>query len=559
MNKILLKLLLLPAGMWKALGADFYQLKALLEMRIKLDDRRPLSVGRRQNTKTERNHGSWLQAFFALITGVVLSFPLIFVADKIISLSLYFTILLSFLLLSLITDFSNTLFDNRDKLILFSRPIDDRTLVLGKMLHIMIYLMRLVGPMTLPGWIYLAVTDGWGSALLFPFINILLVIFSLFLVNSFYLLVLRLVSAAKFKDVINYFQILTSVAFFFCFYILPNLFQSGNVNARFSPENYRWMRFLPSSWLACNWYWLGYPETRGNAAFWGTLGLITPIICMVILVKWLSPEFSKRISDIDGAESGDTTQNKAISSVRSGKIARIFNRHDEARAGFLLTWLITSRSRTFRMRVYPSFAFIPIYFVYLLMQKGDNIHEVWNKLPQTSAFILLLYLSSYALINGLSYLVISDQYKAAWIYYAAPVDKPGNIMIGAFKAMWVKFFLPFFLLLSVFVLSIWSPAVIVDILLALVNVTLMAVMIAYASFRQLPFSKMEQIKQRGGKVLRSIITMLVPFLLGGLHYLSLPVWWLKPIFLFLSGSLLWLIWDGYAKTTWEHIIKEDNL
>jgi hypothetical protein len=170
-------------------------------------------------------------------------------------------------------------------------------------------------------------------------------------------------------------------------------------------------------------------------------------------------------------------------------------------------------------------------------------------------YLFLLYMTSFAMISALTYLTMSEQYKAAWVFYATPVEIPGRIMIGAFKAIWVKYFLPFFGFISIFVLYIWGPSAIWDVFLALINVTLFISLMARVSFRHLPFSIMEQMKQGGSRIAKSLISMIIPVALGFGHYFSLNLLWLKLLFLCLSSIMLWLVWDSYANTSWAKMIK----
>lgn len=559
---------MLLSPLWRSLGADTEQLQAILNMRLLIDGRRPIRAGlsRRRSEGSDGKKSSSVISF--LLTGILFAFmgliyalPVALIPDRVFSMTINFTLLFLMITLTLITDFSSTLFDNRDKYILFPRPINDRTLVLAKLLHVFIYLLRMVFPMSLATLAVLVWKDGWQSALLYLFPLMLNVFLALFVVNSIYLIILQVTKPGKFKDIINYFQILSSVIFLGVFYLRPRVIFFNKADHSFNYADFQWMRFLPSYWLATFWSWLGYSPTFGYNYQSNILGLIVPFICAFILIKWLAPQFSKKIGGIDSVEGRENTEilkgKKAKSNQLYLTLANLFNRSNEAKAGFIISWLQTSRSRTFRMRVYPSFAFIPFYFIYLLTQHGSSIGDAFAHLGETSKFILLLYMSSYVLVNGMNYLVMSDQYKAAWIYYASPTQLPGKIMVGALKAMWVKFFLPFFTLLALFSIWVWGISIWPDILLALVNVTLMAGCIARISFRQLPFSMMEQVKQKGSRVIRSLLTMLIPFALGVGHYFSLHLWWLKFTFFCLSSILLWLVWDSYTNTNWDKVTKEE--
>jgi hypothetical protein len=64
---------------------------------------------------------------------------------------------------------------------------------------------------------------------------------------------------------------------------------------------------------------------------------------------------------------------------------------------------------------------------------------------------------------------------------------------------------------------------------------------------------MEQMQQRGSRIIKAIVAMLIPTALGFGHYAALNFPILKPIFLVLSCLALWLVWDSYRSTTWDDI------
>lgn len=545
-------MLMLPSSLWRSMGVDTEQLRAILNVRLMLDDRRPLTIGRQRQARKNKS-GILMGMFFSVIMGFFYMLPIVVFSDRIFSITISFSLLFALLSLTLISDFSNVLFDTRDQFIILPRPVDDRTIVLSRTLHIFVYLFRVILPMAIPSWIALGVIDGWKSAVLFPFVLLLMVFMILFFVNGCYLLIIRLAKPEKFKEILNYFQILSSVAFFATAYLLPKTFRDDTM-FHVTAASYPWLRYMPTYWLASCWSWIGAPAALSNTKWLGLLAIVFPIVCMYVLVKWLSPSFGRYIGAIDA----DTTTNtKKVKRSGSGifykALANILNKTDEAKAGFSFTWLQTARSRSFKMRVYPSFAFVPIYFVYIITSNKQSISEAIHSLGTKPNYLLLLYICSFVMIQALNYMNISEQYKAAWIYYATPVETPGRIMIGAFKAIWIKYLLPFFVVMAAFIVSVWGVHTIMDVILAFVNVTLFAACMVRVTYRHLPFSMLEQMKQRGNRFIKSFISMAIPGALGFGHYLALNMLWLKILFLVLSAILLWLVADSYANTSWADV------
>src|SRR3546814_3894912 len=99
-------------------------------------------------------------------------------------------------------------------------------------------------------------------------------------------------------------------------------------------------------------------------------------------------------------------------------------------AGFAIVWLITGRSLEFKQKVYPSLGFVPVYFMFLFFVGfgGDDVggadDSLMRKLEQMreqGTFIVLFYLSIFTLMTVFQSISQSDRFKAAWVYYAAPL------------------------------------------------------------------------------------------------------------------------------------------
>lgn len=593
MNRFLLFLLMLPSALWKRLGADVEQLRAILHVKLMMDNRKPLSFGNNRGVehkkKKDRKYTTWLTMFFSFLMGFVYVFPVIITEfDPVIGLAFFYTMFIFIFTFTLITDFANVLIDTKDKFVLFSRPVSDRTIMFSRLLYIMIYLLRLVIPMSLPAWIVFGIIKGWKGALFFPFPLVLLVFVVLFLVSALYLLMLRLASPGRFKDVLNYFQIGFSIVFFAVWMISSRMINPEGFK-ELRVETYDWVKYFPSYWIAVCWTWVeGAAKVLPGTRWMSALAILFPIASLWATVKFLAPHFIRSLvaSDNDNAPAVPVAKSSGKKSTKKQFYtwANLFNKSDAAKAGFLLTWLQTSRSRTFKMRVYPSFAYVPVYFFFILMQGGRSFTDVWDNLSEGQGYIGLLYLTTFVIMQAINYITMSEQYKAAWVYYATPVDKPGDVIAGAYRAMWVKYFMPFMAAISVFVLFIWGGAILFDIILATVNITLFSVVIMRMSNRALPFSRKEQMKDSGFRTMVRVLgTMFLMGVLWITHYgisnlfyldkvvnntfLSafISTTWLtvlslvlKLVFLVLSSVFLWLVFDSLRNTDWKSLQKSEQ-
>ncbi len=568
MNKLLLKLVMLPSGLWQRMGADKDQLRAILHAKLLMDDRKPLSFGankgmeRKRKKKKDRKNTSLLTMLLSFFMGMIYVFPILMcLSNTVIGLAFFYTMFIFFFTFTLITDFANVLVDTKDKLILFPRPINDRTIMMSRLLYIAIYLFRLAIPMSIPAWIVFGIIKGWVGALFFPFPVLLLVFIVLFVVCGLYILMLRVSKPGKFKEVLNYFQIGFSVVFF-ATYMLSSRMIDPKAIENIDIEAFDVFKYIPTYWIATSWSWIDSTATILPGTKWLSIfAILFPIVSLWLTVKYLAPQFIKSLVSSENTEVVVEAPKRRVKEQKNEqqfyKLANLLNKSDIGKAGFIMTWLQTNRSRTFKMRVLPTFAYVPVYFFYILLNNNKPFAEVWSGLPDSKSYIALLYMTTFVIMQGLAYITMSDQYKAAWVYYSAPIEKPGEVMLGAFKAMWVKYFLPFMLVIGAFTIYVWGAEKLLDIVLATVNITFFTVAQMYFSYRILPFSMKEQVKDSGVKVIiRVLLTFLIIGVLWAAHYLADLVdvlWWLKLIFLALTAILLWMFYDSLRNTPWNKL------
>jgi len=557
MNKILLYLIMLPAGLWRHMGADVTQLKAILTVKLKMDDRKPLTMGRPQaNKKKKMKYASTLAFFLSFFVGIMYLFPLIVFDDPFLALFGLFTMLTVLLTFGLVTDFSNVLVDTRDKLIIFPKPISDRTIFLSRVLHIFIYFFRSVFPMSLMPWILWGFLHGWKGALWFPIPILFLTLISLFFVMACYSLLLRVVRPEKFKDVIGYFQIFFSILVFSTYYMVMPQLRNEAMFQQFDIRTIEWIKYTPTYWLAACWYWVEpKASTLPGTGWFSILAVLAPFIMLWVTVKFFAPSFIRKISAIDGVDV-EVPRVKAKQGSKSKlyiTFANMFNSSAASKAGFSIAWLQTGRSRSFKMRVYPGFAYIFVYFFYLFMNTNVPFSQILDKMAGRPSHLILLYMTSFILLNAVTNMNMTEQYRASWIYYSSPMEAPGRIMGGAFKAMWVKYYLPFVIVVAIFVLKVWGIGAWIDIVLATTNVTTYVLILMYLGNRYLPFSMPEQMKTKAGKAVLKMLFALVFMGCMGLAHFAIYFTWLKILLAFISMALLWTIWDSYINTSWKQL------
>lgn len=560
MNKLILNSIMLFAPVFRRFGADSRQLKIILITKLTMDDRRPRVIGRQKQGK-ESKYSTGLTMLVLGFMGLALAFFLPMSKHPYLSHTIYFSAFMVMLALTLISDFTHVLIDVRDNYIILPRPVNDVTFSLSRVLHILIHVSKMAIALTAAGLIYMVFFEGLLAALVFLLEVVISTVLSILIVNIIYLLVLKITSPSRFKDFISYFQIFFSVIIFALYYTLPRLMRSSLLE-NIDTLSIKGTAFLPSVWIASLHELLrgpGLPDTR--TWIFAILALITPVVSLFLIVKVLAPGFNTRLGAISGSGAGETAEQEVVKTATgfADRISNMVASNKIENAGFRLTWILTSRFRDFKVKVYPSFAYVPVYFIYfgfINRAGGTSFADRWEEVKSGNMYLLLAYLTGFVLIAVLQNVSYTDKYKASWIYFVTPNDEPGRLLGGMFKAVVVKYYLPYFILVSIFSMSIRGPQIINDLLLAFFVSVLYGLLNALFLVKGLPFSKPPIIKA-GSRILLSFLIIMVPGAVGFAHYwLSSyeTVIWITAV---ISGFFTWLAFRYYVRESWESLEMEE--
>ena len=228
MNRFLLQIIRWLAPLFRPFKIDSEQLHLILEAKLLMDSRRPSMFNQRYNKKEVKGQ-DWLAMglffFFGLM--FLLMFAVFHKAST--AFVLYFLGWMVALSMTLISDFTEVLIDPRDNYILLPRPVDDQTIAIARILHILLYISKLAFAFALPGIIFVSIYFGVLYLPLYLLQMLISVVLTIFLVNLTYLLLLRVVPADRFKEAINYFQIVFTILIFAVYYLFPRLIDRAAV------------------------------------------------------------------------------------------------------------------------------------------------------------------------------------------------------------------------------------------------------------------------------------------------------------------------------------------
>jgi ABC-2 type transport system permease protein len=565
MNKFLLKLVSAFMPVLQKTGVDTDQLYHILKVKLLMDSRRPSAMfanRRKAVAPSGKASSSWTASLVTIIMGTFLGVTLFIFKMPLVGQTVYFGMFMVLMALTLITDFTTVLLDVRDQYILLPRPVNDRTLAVSRIMHISIYVFRLAFLQGLPGIIMIGYIDGLLAVPLFIIQVIQVTLLSVLLVNVVYLLLMKTVSPQKFKDIISYFQIVFSIVIFGAYYLLPRLINISLL-AQIDLLHYGWSYFLPPIWIAALNEVLIHP---GRATLLTSLmaiaGITVPLAGLWFVAKVLAPGFNKRLA-VAATSDGSNTAPALIGTAKkakfdlAGPIANLVAADPVENAGFRITWKLAARIREFKIKVYPSFAYVPIYFLYLILNSKESLHDRLYKLQNGPGYIVLIYLSTFTISAILQHISFSEKYKPAWVYYALPITQPGKILSGMYKAVVTLYYLPYCLVLGAISIAMWGPQVINDLILAYFAGMIYGILMALFMVKGLPFSKPVMVKQSGGRIFTSFIITSFIGAVGFGHYL-LARWetliWILDV---AAIGLYCLMLYYYKRQTWDNIELEE--
>ena len=557
MSKLLLRLILLFSPLFEKAGIDTIQLKNILTIKLLIDIRRPKGIAGRTKPKATTGASSWGVDILTIVIGCLYAALLLVFKKPLVGQTVYFSAFMVLVSLTLITDFTTVLIDARDQYIIAPRPVNDRTVAMARILHITIYVMRLALLQGFAGIVITAYIDGPLAAPIFLVQIIIATLLSIFFVNIAYLLLMKVVSPQRFKDIIGYIQIGFTILIFATYQLLPRLIRTS-VMAEFDMMAHTWAYFLPPVWIAS----LNEVLVHGGRAnlitsLMAILGITVPLVSVWFVAKVLAPGFNKSLAIISLSDGVTTTTPESKAVKKAGlldKIANLIAPDPIENAGFRLTWKMGARSREFKMAVYPQFVFVPIYFVYSVINGAGTLHEKFESMQHGSTYIILLYLCSLVLAAVLQQVSQTPKYKAAWVYYALPIVKPGKILAGMFKAVTILYFVPYSIAIGCISVAIWGPKVINDVILAFFLIQIYGIIMALFLVKGLPFSRPVMVGQGGGRFIKSIFIMSLAGGFGFAHYILSR--WEMVIWICIVPAILiyWLMLNYYKKQTWDNIV-----
>jgi len=561
-DKALLAFVLLPKRIYQKAGIDVTKLKSILIYKLLMDDRSPNSIQkiRNQNNKSNKEPSkiSLSTIITNFITGIFIMLVFLIGNDHITHLTLYFSIFIILLSMMLISDFTSVLIDVRDNYIILPKPINGKTVVLARLLHIFIYVCKNVFPLSIPAIIFLSFDENLLAGLFLFFLILFATLFSIFLISAIYILILKITTPEKFKNVISYFQIFIAIIIFAAYQLVPRLISKIGLE-NMNLTNIKWAIFMPSYWFACLFNWLYTLHATPKEMIAALLAVIVPIGSMYVVIKYLAPYFNQKLSMISGSEG--TTKTKISPIKKNSKpldetFAGIVTNNTIEKAGFLFTWKMMARSRDFKMSVYTTIGYIVVIIIVIIIsgyKDGKNLEFIHSdKTKMTSQIIIGIYMTIILIMAAIGQMVYTEKYKAAWIYYSTPIIEPGQIISGSIKAMLIQLYLIIAFIFVIVSISLIGISMIPNLCLAIINHILIAYFIVAIDKKNFPFSKFLLNAKKSGSI-KGLFMLFFCIIIGIIHYFIFNNIYIITIGFIISTTTLYFLSKYIKKLTWNEI------
>ncbi|WIV13095.1 ABC transporter permease [Proteiniborus sp. MB09-C3] len=535
--------------LFEKMGVNYKVMRSILEIKLTMDERRvPVALGNTNNKDKDDNLFKKSLISYGIM-GLFIMFFIIVPIPIYAGMSISFGMLMFMLLTTMIADFSSVLLDIKSKNILLSRPIDEKTYNMSKIVHIFIYMFTITVVMAGPSLIAGTIKHGILFFLIYFIELILIAGLVVFLTSLLYSLILKYFDGEKLKDIINYFQIILSIIMIVGYQLIGRMFNLIDVKIVANPK---WWNFLiPPAWFAAPFEVFINSNYKGWYVYLSLVALIIPILSLLIHSKVVMPSFESNLLKLNSSgEKGSSSAERKQKLHK--KIAGFFCFNKTERTFFRFSQNLLSNERKLKLKVYPTLAFAAVFpFLTLLnyVRRGTTFAEILSSLSQGKAY-LGLYLSIFMLSSTVMLIELSENYKGAWIYKALPIESPEFIYKGAIKGYIFKYCVGILSFVSLIFLILYKFSIILDVVLMFINMMLIIAIMFKSGRKRLPFSEnIDKIeKQNTGSFL---LLLLIIGVTAGLHFLTRINTLIFYAYIVAALIATIIMWRKVFKVNWE--------
>ncbi|GAA4064072.1 hypothetical protein [Amphibacillus indicireducens] len=441
-----LKILDRFSWLFRLCGVEYRTVRLIVGFKLTMDKRRvPTIIGNQARKKDPIITPFLTSLLLYAFLGLLLIPFLLFSDDFYVTLAIVFSLIMFILTTSMIADFSSVLLDVRDKVILDTKPIDDRTIAFAKFVHIVIYMTQLAGALLLIPFIVSSLMHGVLFSLVL-FVSLVLVCLLCIVVTAlFYMLILKFFDGEKLRNLINYVQIFLSIGLVFVYQLVGRSF--GLVGLTFDYTVEWWHLLLPPFWFSAAFEVLLNDGQGGLLILAASLALIVPIISLWIYFKSM-PAFEQNLAKLMNASTAKKVKKQTLKRKISGWISR----DQEEKAAIDFARVMLSQEREFKLKVYPTLGIsiaLPLFMIGMMLMDGFGVDSEID--------YLYGYFSLLSIPTSVYMLKYSAKANGAYLYQVLPVRDQSVFYRATLKAFIIQLFIPVVVILMLIYLYFIGP------------------------------------------------------------------------------------------------------
>lgn len=536
-------------------GVNYAQLRLIIKTKLLMDTRIDAAHADGFNNKQKDGQNKyfqsiWLNLFMGLFMTVLIFMPIpAFSRYGLIFLAGFFM-----LLMSLLQSFSGLLLNPKDREIMGTRGVDDRTLNISRFTYISYYVLLTFFSLLGPAIVVSIFKDGPLTGIVFFVMAVLLGLTTLFMAMLLYLVILKTFSGERLKNMLNSLQIFMVILMVAIFYI-PQFMNYNNLD--FLPTAFQWFyTFTFPIWFAAPVTLMTFSGATINLLVLTVLAFVLTWV-MFILYRNNSDKFELYLGKLS---SNEGAVNK---SGRWFKLAtKIATKNPQERTYFKLAWRIMQNEREFKLKSYPMFGMGFLIIAIMIFSTTRSImEEMHTSLFSAAGFDFLLkngvfsFLSFAAIFGAILVGVILDQSTQAsgfTILNAIPNSDTNLFRRATLKAVILRFILPLSLLSDIVALFLIQPKYYLLLLTGPVLSILLFLVVASLLMSKVPFNDVPTpSKGASGSAKGAIATVLMIWLAMILAAVSYFFLWAN-ILIIVVGLILSYVLLYYVKIKEKH-------
>ncbi|WP_455810707.1 ABC transporter permease [Clostridium butyricum] len=507
----LLKFLDKFKGLYTRVGVDYEKMRIILKIKLTLDRRRTSTIMGSSNKKDEESENSFVYALIMYgIIGAFIGIIILSSSNAMFSFSIAFGMFMFFVLTSFISDFSNVLLDVRDKNVIGTKGVNNKTIAAAKVTHICYYIFLISLALS---WLSIIGMFRFGILTGILFLGELIVADILMIVITalIYLFILRFFNGEIVKDIINFVQIALTIVMTIGYQFLGRMFNVFDLNIVYKSRI--WNLLLPPMWFAAPLYAVNGGEINKIIIMLITLAFIVPIIAIILYLKNIS-KFEDSLSKLNSVRNNEKEKSKGV----FYRFGRWTCRNNEEKATYNLSVSVMKREREFKLKAYPNLGFIiifPILFIFIFTNNYEGIESIPLSMSLNIYWFILMIPS---ILMTLQY---SNDYKAAWIYESVFIKDTANIYRGAYKALIVNLLLPLYLVESVIFTVIFGIQVLGILIIVFIFLLIFIATEHIIGKLSLPFTTKAGVVNNGSNLLNILLGMILVGIAATINYFLL--------------------------------------